>query len=85
MTVETFLFILLIVYGIVMIFLLVRGDNREDLFCNCLGTIMLIFLLFSCFTIKREPKAIDVYRGKTDLVITYKDSVPVDSLVIWQK
>ena len=42
---------------------------------------ILIFLVFSL----KEPKAIDVYRGKTTLEITYKDKVPIDSIVIWKK
>ena len=31
-----------------------------------------------------KPSAIDVYRGKTTLEITYKDKVPVDSTVVWK-
>ena len=42
---------------------------------------ILILLLFSL----NEPKAIDVYRGKTTLEITYKDKVPIDSTVVWKK
>lgn len=42
---------------------------------------ILIFLVFSL----NEPKAIDVYRGKTTLEITYKDRAPIDSNVIWKK
>ena len=26
----------------------------------------------------------DVYQGKTTLEITYKDGVPVDSVVVWK-
>ena len=29
-------------------------------------------------------KPIDVYRGKTTLEITYKDSVAIDSVVVWK-
>ena len=29
-------------------------------------------------------KPIDVYRGKTTLEITYRDSIPVDSIVVWK-
>ena len=32
---------------------------------------------------KHRPQAIDVYRGKTTLEITYMDSVAVDSTVIY--
>ena len=35
---------------------------------------------FSC-----KPTAIDVYRGKTTLEITYRDSIPVDSVVVFKK
>lgn len=31
-----------------------------------------------------EPEAIDVYRGKTTLQITYQDSVAVDSVVVFK-
>lgn len=30
------------------------------------------------------PTALDVYRGKTTLQITYKDSIPVDSVVVFK-
>jgi hypothetical protein len=31
-----------------------------------------------------KPKAMDVYQGKTTLEITYKDGVPVDSIVVFK-
>lgn len=31
-----------------------------------------------------KPTAIDVYRGKTTLEITYKDSVAIDSVVVFK-
>lgn len=30
------------------------------------------------------PQAIDVYRGKTTLQITYQDSIPIDSVVVFK-
>jgi len=30
------------------------------------------------------PTALDVYRGNTTLEITYKDSIPVDSVVVFK-
>lgn len=32
----------------------------------------------------RKPSAMDVYRGKTTLLITYRDSIPVDSIAVWR-
>ena len=42
----------------------------------------IIFILL--LTLGSKPTAIDVYRGKTTLEITYKDKVPVDSTVVWK-
>lgn len=36
-------------------------------------------------TFDSKPTAIDVYRGKTTLEITYRDSIPVDSVVVFKK
>ena len=41
-----------------------------------------VWLIFKCD--KREPTAIDVYRNKTALEITYKDGVPIDSVVVFK-
>ena len=46
-----------------------------------LSTIVILTLAIA---LKRQPKAIDVYKGKTTLVISYKDEVPIDSVVVWK-
>jgi hypothetical protein len=33
----------------------------------------------------KKPTALDVYQGKTTLEITYRDSIPVDSVVVWKE
>lgn len=33
---------------------------------------------------EKNPSAMDVYQGKTTLEITYKDGVPVDSIVVFK-
>lgn len=43
-----------------------------------------IIILILAVALKNEPKAIDVYKGKTTLEITYKDEVPIDSVVVWK-
>ena len=52
------------------------------------------FTLFSvgtinvlCWTIDRDrnPTAMDVYRGKATIAVTYEDGVPVDSVVVFKK
>lgn len=42
--------------------------------------IIFILLLFQL----DKPKAIDVYKGKTTLEITYKNRMPIDSTVVWK-
>lgn len=44
------------------------------------------FALGSLFSIREYniPTAIDVYRGKTTLEIAYRDSVAVDSVVVYK-
>lgn len=32
----------------------------------------------------KNPKPIDVYRGNTTLQITYRDSIPIDSVVVFK-
>ena len=31
-----------------------------------------------------KPRAIEVYKGRTTLEITYKDKVPIDTTVVWK-
>jgi hypothetical protein len=49
------------------------------------GAMVIISLIALNFIdSKFEPMAIDVYRGNTTLEITYKDSIPIDSIVVWK-
>ena len=49
--------------------------------CLVSGSMVLLSALFSG---EPKPSAIDVYNGKTTLQITYQDSVPVDTIVVWK-
>lgn len=42
-------------------------------------------LNFIIYHATEAPSALDVYRGKTVLKITYEDKVPVDTVVIYKK
>ena len=46
--------------------------------------ILNIIIAFCLIINLRKPRAIDVYQGNTTLEITYKDSVPLDSVVVWK-
>ena len=45
----------------------------------CSLTVFLLFLF-----LMNKPRAIDVYRGKTTLEITYKNRTPIDTTVVWK-
>ena len=48
-------------------------------------TMILNIIIAFCLIINlRKPKAIDVYQGNTTLEITYKDNMPIDSVVVWK-
>lgn len=56
------------------------------------GGLFVIFVLGGLFCMaisnekeSKQPKPIDVYRGKTTLKITYVDSIPQDTLVVWKE
>ena len=55
------------------------------------GDIFIIFILGAILQgaivssiESKQPKPIDVYRGKTTLKITYVDTIPQDTLVVWK-
>lgn len=84
---EIFVIILLIVF----ILSITLGSTYNDKVAKkcfeiqkysliALGTVCV------CGIIKiSSPQAIDVYRGRTTLEITYKDSIPVDSVVVFKE
>ena len=42
-------------------------------------------ILIHNWLISDEPTALDVYQGKTTLEITYRDSIPIDSVVVFKE
>lgn len=52
---------------------------------GALGSFVCIAIFLSIVDPPKEnPKAIDVYRGKTTLEITYRDSLALDTTVVWK-
>lgn len=47
----------------------------------CIYSLIIIVLLAIYL---KKPTAMDVYRNKTTLEITYKNGVPIDSTVVWK-
>ena len=86
---TAFFIILFSVFVALGIFLVIFAmlDDCENSCCALLGAavaIMGIACIIGILTPAR-PKAIDVYRNKTTLEITYRDSIPVDTVVVFKK
>lgn len=61
--------------------------NDDWLAYSAITCFVVGLILFICCIIDNEtnPTAMDVYRRKTTLSITYEDGVPVDSIVVFKK
>ena len=66
--------------------LLIFVSVTYDISLSSLITIHLLTLgvFVSLLVISKEPTAMDVYKGKTTLEITYKDGVAIDSTVVFK-
>lgn len=85
-------FILSLIFIVIPIIALSYGvcfpkDNDEWLAYSSITCFVVGFILFICCAIDKEtnPTAIDVYRGKTTLEVTYKDGVPIDTVVVFKE
>lgn len=80
---EVGLFILSLVCSF---YLVVRGFIEKSPGWAAWGAALVAFNLVMLIeeTKPEKPTALDVYRGKTTLEITYKDSVAIDSVVVWK-
>ena len=56
-------------------------DNTPIFFITMILNIIIAFCLIINL---RKPRAINVYQGITTLEITYKNSIPIDSVVVWK-
>lgn len=84
-------FILMFLLGANLFWITYVADNKKNagihVICGAfIGAIMGMFTIFDAE--KNIPKAIDVYRNKTELEINYiiknNDTISVDSLVVFK-
>ena len=80
--------VFIIILFVCSIVTLIENEILEDtdftrtilgIFTGCSIIAMFLIIAYLC-----KPKAIDVYRDKTTLEITYKNSVPTDTVVVWK-
>lgn len=72
----------IILFGI--IYELYDNDSGHWLVNSIFGFILLILISVIAYNADNKPTAIDVYRGNTTLEITYKDSIPIDTVVVYK-
>lgn len=76
--------ILSLVMLIIGIYDSIKYDNSSINVISFFLCIFILIILIATLSLKEKPKAIDVYRGKTTLEITYKDGIAVDSTVVFK-
>lgn len=80
-----YIFILLLVLIIILLNLLFRLDDYIDKNDAYITNVLLSIISFICVVyIANQPTALDVYKGKTELEITYRGNIPVDSVVVYK-
>ena len=83
-----FIIVIFIISLSELVYLMECGYSKEDKFFSegliLLAVVVFFLLLKIGYNQTSKPTAMDVYQGKTTLEITYKDSIPVDSVVVWK-
>lgn len=80
----------IIAFGLLYVISLVWTIFTDDKCERFLSAILLtmttcvLFALLSSYENRDTPTAMDVYQDKTTLEITYRDSIPVDSVVVFK-
>ena len=77
--------LILIIMGSALIAVLIMSEQTDKL--TILGSVSSMFLIIegvSCIYTCKHSSAIDVYRGKTTLQVTYKGNIPTDSIVVYK-
>ena len=60
-------------------------DNKViSCFCAFMVGVILTVVIID-YKHKDNPTSLDVYEGKTTLEITYRDTIPVDSVVVFKE
>lgn len=65
----------------------IESNNKDNRFLSALlltVSAIIFVVLYSSYKNRNVPTAMDVYQGKTTLEITYKDSVQIDSIVVFK-
>lgn len=80
----------LIISAFLFFLVYILQKENEDILCSAaLGAFIFAFSIVGISLISKyynlNITPMDVYRGKTTLAITYKDSIAIDSVVVWKE
>lgn len=75
--------ILIIISLCIGLALIHESDEKIGVIISYFGFIFGLFVIIGY--INSRPRAIDVYKNKTELRITYEGNIPVDSVVVFKK
>ena len=76
---------LIITILLFVLMLLITDENAVFVWIGGLSLTVAVLMLTHILEAKHPiPTALDVYRGKTTLEITYRDSVAIDSTVVYK-
>ena len=79
-----FLTAMILLLSVLCVIDIVKGngfDTNFFIYTLFVYSFLVFILSLSCVC---KPSAINVYRNKTTLKITYKDKVPIDTTVVWK-
>ena len=77
-----------IIFMMIIVIAAIASDVNDSgsTFMGLFAGIVFAGLLYITFDeVDSSIQPIDVYRGKTTLEITYRDSVAIDSVVVWKE
>lgn len=63
----------------------IKEKETPDIILGVLGSIIIVIMFIYAVFEYYEPKAIEVYQGKTTLEYKVKDGVKVDSVVVYKE
>lgn len=74
---------------LILILSVIQKESEDAYPSAILGAFILLFIICGigiiCECCSPSITPMDVYRGKTTLEITYRDSVALDSVVVWKE
>lgn len=79
-----FIGLILIIGGVIAAGVVVMSEPDKVAVLGAVSSTFLIIGGAICLYDYKQPQAIDVYRGKTTLQITYKNNVPIDTIVVYK-